>query len=209
MALPKVQEDQDKPDRAKGLKPLTTAGIGNTEVGLSVEKTADMFIISNISSKALNNVYTIKIPDRVSLNVMDVQPVVESEYMISKMKGEINFTSLNSKVYISDVSGPIVATATNGSIEIIYSALTPEKPNAISSVNGFVDITLPAAAEIDLNLNTVNGEAFTDFEVKVDSDITEMNIPNFQMTAMAGKINGGGIPFTISTVNGDIYLRKK
>jgi hypothetical protein len=75
-------------------------------------------------------------------------------------------------------------------------------------VNGFVDITLPTSAKLDLNLNTVNGEAFTDFDIDVKSDMPAMAIPNFEMTVMEGKINGGGIPFSISTVNGDIYLRK-
>ena len=143
------------------------------------------------------------------LTILDIQTGTGSKFEIRSLKGEINFTALNSKVLIKDVSGPVVATATNGSVEAIYSSLTPDKPNSISSVNGFVDLTLPSSAKIDLNLNTVNGEAFTDFEIDVKSDMPAMAIPNFEMTVLEGTVNGGGAPFTISPVNGDIYLRKK
>jgi len=128
---------------------------------------------------------------------------------IKKLKGEINVTVLNTHIIIEDVTGPIVANTTNGNIEVNYNVLSPNKPNAITSVNGFVDITLPANTKGQLALNSVNGEAYTDFDIKIDKNNIPNGIPSLQMTIIEGTINGGGSPINISTVNGDIYLRKK
>jgi hypothetical protein len=201
---------KEKPDRAEGLKPLAASAGANTDIGLTVEKTPGTFRIMGVSPQAMETSYRIKMPEKAALMITDINHSPKSEVNISNLKGEINVTALNTNIVIKDVYGPIVANTTNGNVEIIYSRVSPDKPNAIASVNGFVDTTLPANVKANFTLNSVNGEAYTDFDLKVDkNNMPNISVANLQMTMIEGTVNGGGTPFAISTVNGDIYLRKK
>lgn len=111
---------------------------------------------------------------------------------------------------MENISGPVVANATNGNVEVVFNTLAPDKPNSFLSVNGYIDISLPKDVRADLQLHTVNGEAYTDWDIDVNKDasvalpvIADMNMYNIE-----GTINGGGTPISIQSVNGDIYLRK-
>ena len=200
------------PDRAAGLKPLTADVADNTGIGLVVEKNEDYFAVLKISKNARNKTYTFYIPNKVHLSVNDVFAQAQTTYSIENLTGELEINALNSQIKMKNVSGPVVANATNGNVEVVYSAITPNKPNSILSVNGYVDVSLPANVGADLELHTVNGEIYTDMDVNVDKDASK-GIPvmasNMNMFSLEGTINGGGTPFSIQSVNGDIYLRKK
>lgn len=206
-----VQMRKEKPDRAAGLKPLTASASDNTGIGLVVEKDNDHFSVLKISKNARNNSYKFWIPNKANLAIHDIHAEVNTTYLVENFKGETEIMALNSQVQMKNISGPVVANATNGNVEVVFTTLTPNKPNSILSVNGYVDVTLPEDTKADLELNTVNGEAYTDWEIEVDKDASSampMGVSNMNMFNIAGSINGGGIPISIQSVNGDIYLRK-
>jgi hypothetical protein len=119
-------------------------------------------------------------------------------------------TSINSNLSFENVGGPIVANNTNGNVEIVFENIAPNKPNSISEVNGFIDITLDAKVKADVKLNTINGEAYTDFiiDVKSSKPMAAMPAP-MDMVNIQGSINGGGELITVSSAMGDMYPRKK
>ena len=195
-------------ERAKGLKPLSSTGPINTDVGLNVEKGPGAFRIIGMIGDAMDKTYTIAVPDQASLMITDINPGGRSKVEIKNIKGEISLTLLNRNVKMEAIDGPVVLQSTNGNVEIVYDRLDPDKPNSIASVNGFVDITLPKNTGARIALNSINGKAFTDFDINTDKSHSPSLIPSLQMTTIQGTINGGGVPFDISTVNGDIYLRK-
>jgi len=205
-----VEHKKETPDRAAGLKPIAVSATDNTGIGLVIEKHDNYFSVLKISQNARNNSYTFYIPDKAKLMINDIHAEVNTSYDIENYKGEMEINALNSQVKMKNISGPVVANATNGNVEIVYAKMTPEKPNSILSVNGFVDVTLPKDVAADLQLNTVNGEAYTDWEIKVDKDASSASavIGSMNMFNLSGSINGGGIPISIQSVNGDIYLRK-
>jgi hypothetical protein len=206
-----VQMRKERPQRADGLKPITVSASDNTGIGLVVEKDDDRFAVLKISKNARNRSYKFLIPDKVSLNIQDIHAEVNTVYNIENFKGEIEVNALNSQVKMKNIFGPVVANATNGNVEIIFTNMTPEKPNSILSVNGYVDVTIPGTVGADLELHTVNGEAYTDWEIDIDKEASAalpMGVPTMNMFNLEGKINGGGIPISIQSVNGDIYLRK-
>ena len=199
------------PDRASGLKPISVSVADNTGIGLVVDKDGDFFSVLKISKNARSMAYMFKIPNKAKLIINDINAEVNTTYFVDGMKNEVEVTALNSQIKMENITGPVVATSTNGNIEIRYSKITPEKPNSIVSVNGYVDVTLPAATAADLQLNTVNGEAYTDWDIKVNKETSKAMpvVANMNMFNIEGSINGGGIPISIQSVNGDIYLRKK
>jgi hypothetical protein len=206
-----VKMRKERPERAEGLKAISVSATDNTGIGLVVEKEEDYFSVLKISKNARNKSYTFMIPNRVALNIHDIHAEVNTTYHVKNFMGESEIMALNSELKMENISGPVVANATNGNVEIVFSRMTPDKPNSIVSVNGYVDVTMPNNTGADLEMNTVNGEAYTDWEIEVDKDASSampMGMGNMNMFNVAGKINGGGIPVTIHSVNGDIYLRK-
>ncbi len=206
------EEIADIPERASGLKPLANNASDNTGIGLVVEKQNNNFNVLKISQNARNKTYTFLVPNRANLQINDLHAQISTTYHIENYKGEVEIIALNSDIKMKNVSGPVVATTTNGDVEIVYSNLTPDKPNSITSVNGFVDISLPKNVAANMELHTVNGEAYTDWDIKVDKDASAtmpVVAPNMNMFNLEGTINGGGTPITIQSVNGDIFLRKK
>lgn len=202
---------KEAPERAAGLKPLTADAADNTGIGLVVEKGQNYLSVLKISKNARNNAYKFYIPNKAKLEVNDIHAQIETTYSIENHKGEIEIMALNSQIKLSNVSGPVVANATNGNLEVVFDTVTPDKPNSFLSVNGYVDITLPKSLGADLQLHTVNGEVYTDLEIDVDKNATAAMpvIADMNMFNIEGTINGGGIPISIQSVNGDIYLRKK
>jgi DUF4097 and DUF4098 domain-containing protein YvlB len=90
-----------------------------------------------------------------------------------------------------------------------------EKPMAFTSVNGNVDVTLPADTRANLKLRTTLGDIYTDFDVQIsspqlrslDTSSGRHRQMNFER-AITGTINGGGPDFELRTMNGNLFIRK-
>ncbi len=210
--VPKIDENKEMPDRAKGLKQINPSGKDNSGVGVYIEKQNNFARLSQ-SPNLLSDHYKITIPNKVKLNINDMHPYAgmsKFNYLISNLENEITVTSINSNFKIENIKGPLVLNATNGSAEVKYSEVKTSKPISIVTVNGYVDLTLPASLKADMQLQSMNGEAYTDFDIKEESSAPDMNLPGMNMFIMEGKINGGGsLKINIHSINGDIYLRKK
>lgn len=207
----KQQEKGDeRPERAEGLKPLTPTMNDNTGLGIMVEKQGNHI---RISSKMfmISDQYKITVPNKVKLVINDVYHYTESKfnYELSNLENELNVTSINSNFTIDNISGPLVLNTTNGNVEVKYRELKTTKPISIVTVNGYVDLTLPASVKADVQFQTIQGKAYTDFDIQSGDDNSGMTFPNMEMFLLNGKINGGGVKININSVNGDIYLRKK
>jgi len=209
--IDKPIKHKEAPDRAAGLQPISASASDNTGIGLVVDKNENSFSVLKMSQNARNKSYKFMVPDKAKLMINDIHADVNTTYLINNYKGEVEINALNSQINMENVSGPVVANATNGNVEIEFTKVTPEKPNSILSVNGYVDVTLPQETKADLQLHTMNGEAYTDWEIDVDKEATNAMpvVANMNMFNIEGTINGGGIPISIQSVNGDIYLRKK
>ena len=91
------------------------------------------------------------------------------------------------------------------------------KPLSFSTLNGTIDVTLPADFKANVKLNTNHGEIWSDFDFKLGGGggITQQNNTSdgkFRVTVdrnITGTINGGGSEATFHTFNGKIYIHKK
>ncbi|WP_020531455.1 DUF4097 family beta strand repeat-containing protein [Flexithrix dorotheae] len=193
------------PKRAEGLKPLYNTNVDNTGIGLALIIEGDEMKIEKASREDID--YTFKIPSNVRLVVNETQWQGDG-IEVHKMAGEVEVNAKNSDIVFKDVTGPIVANTTNGDIEIVYLSLNQEKPNSIKSVNGFVDVTLPASSKAEVKMRSMNGEIYSNFELTYPED--KKGIPHVGgNNTIEGKLNGGGIMLSINSINDDIYLRKK
>ncbi len=72
------------------------------------------------------------------------------------------------------------------------------------TISGFVDLTWRANKGADLEMKTITGDVFSNFDVILENK--KKNPPiGYQLR---GKINGGGVPIHLESISGNIYLRK-
>jgi hypothetical protein len=205
----KAEVRKEEPSiRARGLKPLTSSGADNTGIGLTIDKTGNTFTVKGISKDAIGDSYILRIPNQVKLNINDISPWGKTVYHINDMIGELDINGLNSTFVIKNISGPVILKNTNGNVEIAFNKLSTERPSSLTTVNGFIDITLPGDAKADFKINAINGQAYSDFDIKVRESKGNSFLQQINIFNLTGSINGGGAPFNMSAVNGNVYIRK-
>jgi hypothetical protein len=156
----------------------------------------------------------IQVPARTDLNLSTVN---RGDIKVEGVDGEIELANVNGSIALTAVSGSVVAHTVNGKVYADVVRVTPQKSMAFTSLNGVVDVTLPAAVKADLNLRSDNGEVFTDFDFKAipraapAAEDTGGSGGRYRIEVnkvIYGSVNGGGPNFDIRTFNGNIYVRK-
>lgn len=158
----------------------------------------------------------IQVPARTSLTLRTVNGgLIE----VDGVTGDINAEATNGRIVLHEVSGSVVANALNGRIEATVAHLDAAKPSSFSSLNGNIDVTLPADVHCNLRLKTDHGDIYLDdgFNFQATRGPGSTNAGTRDAEGMYkvqldrttyGTLNGGGPEIRISNFNGNIYLRK-
>ncbi|MGV3540839.1 MAG: DUF4097 family beta strand repeat-containing protein [Rufibacter sp.] len=194
------------PQRAEGLKPLYNQMEDNTNLGLAVEKKGDVVTIAKASRNPGR--FTIRVPKNASVVYKETN-WTGGDLHVSDLDGEIEAKMNNASANFTNVSGPVVANTTAGSIKVVFSAVDQGKPSAISAVAGDIDITLPANTKANFKLKSLQGEIYTDFDMDVKREgKTDMALIGGGGN-IDGKTNGGGVEISVQSITSDIFIRKK
>lgn len=108
----------------------------------------------------------------------------------------IDVETTNGSIALTNVSGAVSARTSNGSVTVRVDHPSPDKPMSLSSLNGKIDVTIPADTKARLLLKATNGAIYSDFDVKIEPDGTR-------------SINGGGPDYSFQTTNGAILIHSK
>jgi hypothetical protein len=189
------------PERAKGLKLVGEGGTDNTNVGFSVVQDGSTLIIHNLRKNKGGEIY---LP--ASKNI-SVKSTWNGDIEIDGFSGEIEADAqLNGGVKLMNVNGPVTANSLNGEIEVTFGNVTQSSPISLYSTNGAVDVSLPSSTPANLALSTLNGNVYTDFDIKADEKDGMKSVLGRNINA---SINGGGVKISLKSTNGNMYLRKK
>ncbi len=140
---------------------------------------------------------------------MDISIKVKSEcqnscdVFINNMKNEIEIQTCHD-IDLKNVSGPLLLSTIAGDINITFSSISSNNPISINSISGEIDITLPDKTSADIELQTVTGTMYSDFDFSENSN----DMKKVGGIHVSCKLNGGGPKFSIVTVSSNIYLRK-
>lgn len=99
-----------------------------------------------------------------------------------------------------EATGTARATTVNGGITARLGRNDWEGALKLSTVNGGIEMTVPAGLNAELKASTVNGGIETDFPLTVQGRLSKRRLE--------GTIGSGGRLLELSTVNGGIGLRK-
>jgi DUF4097 and DUF4098 domain-containing protein YvlB len=156
---------------------------------------------------------TVFVPADTSLKLSTVNG---GNITVEGVSGEIDANNVNGSVTLTNVSGAVVAHALNGKVQVELNRVVADKAMSFSTLNGDVDVTLPADARANLKMKSENGEIFSDFEIQLKPSsaqpVSSGGKGKYKLRfdrALYGSINGGGPEFSFTTLNGTIYLRKK
>ncbi len=179
--------------------------------GLNIEE-AENTVNINSGPPGGDTDIVVSVPQGTSVKVTAISGSIDVE----GVSGDLDVNTTNGKAKLTNVSGSAVVHSLNGGVVADFVRVQPEKAMSFSSLNGNIDVTLPADVKARVKLKSDNGEVYTDFDVQVDStpqkpvEETEHGRHRIRIDkTVYGTINGGGPEMMFTTFNGSIYIRKR
>jgi DUF4097 and DUF4098 domain-containing protein YvlB len=124
---------------------------------------------------------------------------------------------MNGDVSVTNVAGTGIIHSANGNVKAHFSRVTG-KAMSFTTMNGDVDVALPADIKATVRLDSGHGDIYTDFPIEMLPTAMQSTVEDNRSKggkyrikmekAMVGRINGGGVEYTLKTLNGDIHLRR-
>lgn len=139
--------------------------------------------------------FVVRVPAYANVDANTVNGSVE----VAELRGWVEANTVNGNVEAASSGGPVRARTVNGSIrargQIAADGLDYQ------TVNGSIEIELPANANADVSLRTTNGRVTSDFPITFTGEINPRRIE--------AKLGNGGPELRARTVNGGIRLLKQ
>ena len=137
-----------------------------------------------------------RVPRGVSLRASTVNGGVQAD----GLEGPVDAETVNGDVRVA-VAGSARAQSVNGSIRASLARATGSEPLEFQTVNGSIEVSLPADVDADLRADTVNGSIDSDFPLENRS--SRRHPPQ----SARGRLGSGGRRLDLETVNGNVILR--
>jgi hypothetical protein len=148
-----------------------------------------------------NNEIWVEFHVRVPKGVKVGAHSVNGEVRVEDVAAEVDAESVNGSVVVTTLGGPVNARTVNGSVRASMGKFDLNSDLRFSSVNGTVIAEFADEINAEVDLSTVNGRFLTDFPVTISGRIDPR-----RLRAVLGK---GGPRIRLSTVNGNVELRKR
>ncbi len=154
----------------------------------------------------------IKIPQDVKLQIGTVN---DGEITVDNVRGELEVNNVNDKINFNEYFRFCSSQYSERRCKSGFQAVDPKAPMSFSTLNGDVNVTLPADTKANLKLKSDNGDIFSDFDIDIDktpAKIDKTTEPGLYKIKkddwVSGKINGGGPEMMMKNMQGNIYVKK-
>ena len=178
--------------------------------GLTIDEADNVIEIH--ADPTLQGPLTITVPADVSVDLH----TLNGNLSVEGLHGEVDADTLSGRTELTGISGTVVAHSLNGPIRVVMDRVDPSKPLSFSSLNGSIDVTLPADVKANVQFKTMRSDIYSDFSMALGGSAQLMKdnsgMLKFRLgfdDNLEGTINGGGVPVSFHTLHGAIYLRKK
>ncbi|KYG73212.1 DUF4097 family beta strand repeat-containing protein [Roseivirga echinicomitans] len=197
-------KDEERSERAVGLKSLSARGEDNTGIGLSVKTDGGQITIVQVARRA-DGKYTIKVPKSMNVKIEHTGNWEGGKMEVYGISGELEISGNYNNVYLEGITGPALVNTVYGGVEAKFSSLSQAGPTSLVSVYGDVDVTLPANAKANISAKTPYGEAYSDLSIEFPKTDGMRKVSS----TVEGTLNGGGVKLDIQASFNNVYLRKK
>ena len=153
------------------------------------------------SSSTENNDVVVDFEVQVPAGVAFTGRTVNGEMGAEGLKADVSASTVNGSVRVT-TTGLAEASTVNGSVYVEMGRSDWTDELDFSTVNGGITLILPAQLNTEVRASTVNGNLVTDYPLTITG--------RFGPRRMRGTIGsgGGGRSLSLSTVNGEIRLKK-
>ena len=107
--------------------------------------------------------FKISVPRAMAL---DLKTEAGGDLVVENTDGDIDVSSMNGDIVLKGISGATTVQTMNGEVRATY-AKAPQKLVSITSMNGEIDLRVPADTKANVRLRTHNGSILTDFDETV------------------------------------------
>lgn len=202
---PVRSQDRPVPEEAAGLRRIDLGGSG-----LRIDEQDNEVTIT--ASPVAASDLTIRVPRSTSVNLK----LVNGGITIENLDGEINANTTNGRLTLENVSGSAIGHSLNGKIIATFDSVTAGRPMSFTSLNGDIDVTLPADVRARFKMKSDNADIYTDFDMEVENGPAEQPTRSedgrYRIRldrTVYGTVNGGGPDYQFTSMNGAILIRKK
>jgi hypothetical protein len=186
--------------------------IPNNSLGLEAEEKDNRVSINSDSWRQPIDL-RVTVPTGSSVVLSTVN---DGDLAVEGVEGELELHNTNGEIHVKDARGPVTAATVNGDVTVSFAkGGAAATAMAFSTLNGDVEVTLPAGFKADVRLRSDNGEIYSDFEIAMDQGKPEIEEKRaggryhlILGREMTGKIGGGGPELQLRTFNGDLVLRR-
>lgn len=154
--------------------------------------------------------FTLRVPPRTDLTLRTVNG---GDITVEGVEGVFLVRNVNGSVALERVAGSGKAHTVNGPVTVSLTRAPAERWKLVT-VNGNVELRLPAASGIDLHVQTMNGEAWSDFPYSTLPPAPAKRFERdgrwvFRSEGSRLRLGAGGPLVAMETLNGDILVRKQ
>jgi hypothetical protein len=143
--------------------------------------------------------YTLTVPRAARLDSVEL---INGGLEIEGVAGLVKATCINGRLRARNLAGETRLSTINGALEAEFDRFDEGKAITLNSVNGTVDLLVPAGANASLKADTVHGSITNDFNIAVKRD-------EWIGESLEGQLGGGGAArVKLSNVNGSIRIRR-
>jgi hypothetical protein len=204
-------DDGDDTPRERGGRPGMRR-LPNRSLGLAVEEEGNRVKVS-LDGAPRAAVLHLYVPRKASLKLSTVN---DGDITVRGIDGDLELQNVNGNVTATDVSGTVVAHTVNGEVKVSLTRVDANAAMAFSTLNGDVDVTVPADFRAELRMRSDNGEIYSDFDVQLVPDQAKVSQGRsggrYRLEVereVRGRVGGGGPEVSLRTFNGDILLHKR
>jgi hypothetical protein len=139
--------------------------------------------------------FTVRVPAGVRFSGHTVNGRVAA----NNLAADVDATTVNGDVEVT-TTGVARAQTVNGSITAVMGRADWSDGLEFKTVNGSIDVSMPAGLSAQVEVKTLNGDISSDFPLTVRG--------TFSRRHMTGTIGGGGRDLRLETVNGSVQIRR-
>jgi hypothetical protein len=141
--------------------------------------------------------FTVRVPKNLRVTARNVNGKVRAE----DLGRYVDASSVNGSVDVTTASYA-KGSSVNGGVHLRMGRTDWPGTLKISSVNGSIEVDVPADLNADVRFSSVNGSLDTDFPLTIEGHY------GFGPKNIRGRIGNGGRELEVSTVNGSLHIRK-
>lgn len=154
--------------------------------------------------------FEVLVPRDISVSLRTING---RELSVANVTGAWHLKNINGSIEMKDMAGHGEAETLNGALRGTF-VRNPTQASRFKNLNGVIDVSFQPDLSADLSLSTMNGEAYTDFDIapvataaKVDRSADGLR---YRVSTRDKKVRvgNGGIEHSFSTLNGSIKIRK-